>query len=101
MASQNIGIQGWFFGMDAATLTAMQTTWQTCLAAIAVAGQAYTVQGRQFTRAHLPYVSQMVMEINAALARAQGTRTTQTYARFSNSSGGQIPAPGVSFGDLT
>ena len=79
------GLQGYFFGLPAATLSTLLTQYTNCLTAIAVAGQSYTVSGRQFTRANLAEVGQMIMELNAALSRANGTQVTQTYAKFSNS----------------
>lgn len=82
------GIQGLFYGMDAATLTLMQTQWQACLAAIATAGQNYSIAGRTFTRANLSEVSQMLAEVNSALQRANGSRTTQTYGYFTGDYGG-------------
>lgn len=78
------GIRGLFWGMDAATLTLMQTQWQACLAAIATAGQNYSIAGRTFTRANLAEVAQMLAEINSALSRANGGRTTQTYGYFTS-----------------
>lgn len=77
-----MAIQGLFYGLDAATLTAMQSQWQACLAAIATAGQNYSIAGRTFTRANLAEVAQMLAEVNSALQRANGTRTTQTYGYF-------------------
>jgi hypothetical protein len=74
---------GRFYGLTAAQLTTMQTEWLACLSAIATAGQSYTIAGRQFNRANLAEVSQTLGDINDALARAQGTRTTQTFANFS------------------
>jgi hypothetical protein len=74
---------GRFYGLTAAQLTTMQTEWLACLSAIATAGQSYTIAGRQFNRANLAEVSQTIGDINDALARAQGTRTTQTFANFS------------------
>lgn len=78
------GIQGLFFGLDAATLTQLKTDYLSCLTAIAVAGQSYTIAGRQFNRANLAEVKQTIAEIQAALNRANGTSITQTFARFSN-----------------
>ena len=74
---------GRFYGLTAAQLTTMQMEWLACLSAIATAGQSYTIAGRQFNRANLAEVSQTIGDINDALARAQGTRTTQTFANFS------------------
>lgn len=74
---------GRFYGLTAAQLTTLQTNWLACLNAIAVAGQSYSIAGRQFNRANLAEVSQTLGDINDALARVNGTRTTQTYANFS------------------
>lgn len=78
------GIQGLFFGLDAATLAQLKADYLSCLTAIAVAGQSYTIAGRQFNRANLAEVKQTIAEIQAALNRANGTSITQTFARFSN-----------------
>ncbi len=73
---------GRFYGLTAAQLTTLQTNYLACLNAISVAGQSYTIAGRQFNRAHLAEVSQTLGDINDALARVQGNRTTQTFANF-------------------
>lgn len=72
-----------FYGLTVAQLTTLQTNWLACLNAIAVAGQSYTIGGRQFNRANLHEVGIVLSKINDALARANGSRTTQTYANFS------------------
>lgn len=81
MATYN-GITGKFFGLPVATLNAMLTTWLECLNAIAVAGQSYTIANRQFNRAQIEEVTAMVAEIQAAIERANGSRVTKTYSRF-------------------
>lgn len=81
MAAYN-GITGKFFDLPLTTLQAMLTTWLDCLNAIAVAGQSYTIAGRQFNRAQIEDVTNTIAEIQAAITRAQGTRTTKTFARF-------------------
>jgi hypothetical protein len=78
------GIQGIFFGLDASTLETMKTNYIACLNAIAVAGASYTIANRQFTRANLGDVRQTLAEIQAALTRANGTSTTQTFGNFSS-----------------
>jgi hypothetical protein len=77
-----MALTGRFYGLTAAQLTTLQSQFLECLSAIAVAGQSYTIAGRQFNRANLAEVSQTIGDINDALARVQGTRTTQTFARF-------------------
>jgi hypothetical protein len=71
-----------FYGLTAAQLTTLQTNWLACLNAIAVAGQSYSIAGRQFNRANLAEVNATLGAIGVALARVNGTRVTQTYANF-------------------
>ena len=78
-----MAIQGLFFGLDAATLTTLKSNYVACLTAIAVAGQSYSISGRTFTRANLSDVTKTLAEIQAALDRVGGTRSTQTYPNFS------------------
>jgi hypothetical protein len=73
---------GRFYALTAAQLTTLQTEYLACLSAIAVAGQSYTIAGRQFNRANLAEVAQTLGDVNDALARLNGTRTTQTFGRF-------------------
>lgn len=77
-------IQGIFVHLDLATLTAMQTQWTACLAAIATAHQSYSIAGRSFTRANLAEVSQTVGEIAYAISRKNGTVVRTVYADFSH-----------------
>lgn len=81
-----MAIEGIFFGLDAATLSTLKTNYVACLNAIAVAGQSYSISGRTFTRANLKEVSQMLAEVQAAIDRAAGTRTTSFYPNMSDSS---------------
>ena len=78
-----MAIQGIFFSLDAATLATLKTNYVACLTAIAVAGQSYSISGRTFTRANLAEVTKTISEIQAAIDRASGTRSTQTYPNFS------------------
>ena len=78
-----MAITGIFYGLPLATLQTMQTQWLACLAGIATAGQSYSIAGRQFTRANLSEVKDMVAELQAAIDLADGTRTTVTYPNFS------------------
>jgi len=80
-----MAIQGIFFGLDLASLTALKTNYLTCLNAIAVAGQSYSISGRTFTRANLAEVSQLLAETQTAIERLNGTRATQVYPRFGTS----------------
>lgn len=79
-----MAVQGLFFGLPLATLQQLQTDYTACLTAIAVAGQSYTISGRQFNRANLREVKETLAEIIAAVARANNTGTTETYARFAD-----------------
>lgn len=81
-----MAIQGLFYGLDAATLASLKTTYTECLTAIAVAGQSYSISGRVFTRPDLKEVADLLAEIVAAQDRANGassTRITQSYPNFS------------------
>lgn len=80
-----MAIEGLFFGLDAATLATLKADYVTCLQAIAVAGQSYSISGRTFTRANLQEVSQLLAEVQAAIDRASGTRITHFYPNMSNS----------------
>jgi len=81
MAAFN-GISGKFFGLPLATLQTLLAQYTDCLTAIAVAGQSYTIAGRQFNRAQIEDVSDAIAELQAAIERTNGTRVTKTYARF-------------------
>jgi len=81
-----MAIEGKFFGLDASTLATLKTNYVACLQAIAVAGQSYSISGRTFTRANLNEVSQMLAEVQAAIDRAAGTRTTSFYPNFNPAS---------------
>lgn len=81
-----MAIEGIFFGLDASTLATLKTNYVACLQAIAVAGQSYTISGRTFTRANLKEVAQMLAEVQAAIDRAAGNRTTQFYPNFNGGS---------------
>ena len=77
-----MAIKGTFFGLPLATLQTMQTQWLACLTGIATAGQSYQIAGRQFTRADLAEVKDTIAELQAAIDRASGTRTTYLYTNF-------------------
>ncbi len=78
-----MAIQGLFYDLTAAELATLRTEYLACLSAIAVAGQSYTIAGRQFNRASLGEVKELLAEISAAQARLAGTAApTQTFARF-------------------
>ncbi len=79
-----MAVTGDLFDLPLATLQQLQTDYSACLTAIAVAGQSYTIGGRQYNRANLPEVRATLAEITAAIARNQGTRITQTFARFAD-----------------
>lgn len=71
-----------FYGIDTATLTTLKTQYLECLTAIAVAGQSYTIAGRQFNRAQIGEVRETIAALQAALDRADGSSPTKTFARF-------------------
>ena len=84
MAGVPHGIRGLFFGLATSDLNTLKTNYLACLNAIAVAGASYTIAGRQFTRANLGEVSQMLAEVQAAIDRNAGTNPSQTFARFAD-----------------
>lgn len=67
-----------FFNLPAATLQTLLTDYTNCLIAISVAGQKYSIGGREFTRPDLKEVGNMIAELNAAIRYAAGTRVTRT-----------------------
>lgn len=75
-------LSGSFFGLPLSTLNALMADYQACLVAIATAGQEYTISGRTFKRPDLDKVRQTVMELQAAIDRANGVRQTSTYPAF-------------------
>ena len=74
------GLQRVFFGMPASQLQPLLTDAMNCLTGVLAAGQAYSIGGRQFTRANIAELRNTIMELNAAIAAANGTRTTVTVA---------------------
>ena len=76
------GVTGRFYGLSTATLNTLLTQYTDCLSAIAVAGQSYTIAGRQFNRAQIEDVANIIADIQDAITRAAGTRVTKTYSRF-------------------
>lgn len=77
-----MAVTGQFYGLPAATLASLLTTYTTALTAVATTGQSYAIAGRSFTRADLPEIRQTIAEIVAAQNRAAGTTRGQTYAGF-------------------
>ena len=61
-----MAIQGVFYDLTAAELATLRTEYLACLSAIAVAGQSYTIGGRQFNRANLKEVKDTLAEVVAA-----------------------------------
>ena len=77
-----MAVTGQFFGLPAATLSSLLTSYMTALTAIATTGQSYSIAGRSFTRGDLPELRQTIAEIVAAQNRAAGTTGGQKYAAF-------------------
>ena len=77
-----MAIKGSFFNLPAATLATFLTNYTDCLNAIATTGQSYNMYGRQFTRADLGKVQEIIAEIKAAQRKADGTRVTSVYPDF-------------------
>jgi hypothetical protein len=77
-------VTGKFIHLPAATLATMLTEWNACLSAIATSHQAYSIAGRQITRANLDEVSNIVAEICYAQKLQAGTLQRVTYSDMSN-----------------
>lgn len=88
-----MAFQGLFYGLDLATLTTLKTNLVNGLSAIAVAGQSYSISGRNFTRANMAELAQLIQEVQAAIDRLQGTRQTNLYPDFSRTPYGYGSAP--------
>ncbi len=70
-----------FIGLDLATLQSLQSDYVAAIRALAVS-QSYSLNGRSLTRSDLGLVKATLGEINAAIADAQGTSTTETLVSF-------------------
>lgn len=70
-----------FIGLDLATLQSLQSDYVAAIRALAVS-QSYSLNGRSLTRSDLGLVKSTLGEINAAIADAQGTSTTETLVSF-------------------
>ena len=79
------GVSGAFYGLPLSTLQTLQTSYIACLTAIATGGQSYSISGRSFNRGSLEEVKAIIAELQSAIDRAQGNRTTQTYPMFTQS----------------
>lgn len=73
-------VHGIYFGLDSATLQSMQTATVQCISDVKTVGQGHSFSGRSMTLASLESLQQDLMEINAALARANGSRIRRTRA---------------------
>lgn len=73
-------VHGIYFGTNAATLQSMQTATLQCISDVKTVGQGNSFSGRSMTLANLESLQQDLMEINAALAQANGTRVRRTRA---------------------
>lgn len=71
-----------FITFQPAELAALRASYLACLTAIATAGQSYTVAGRQFTRASIGEVKEILAQIGNAQARQSGKRARRTYSDF-------------------
>lgn len=72
-----------FIFLDPATLASLQTQFIACLAAIAVANQSYSIAGRQFTRANVGEVEQIVGKISFAIQYQSGRLTRNVLGNMS------------------
>jgi hypothetical protein len=77
-----MAIENSFVNLDLATVQELKSKFVECLAAIAVAGQSYTISGRTYTRANLNDVNKTVAELAAAEQFLSGKLRRRTYANF-------------------
>lgn len=70
-----------FLGLPIGTLTALQSSYIDAVTALA-ANQSYSLNGRSITRANLDQVMAALANINAAIALASNTTSSQTYVSF-------------------
>lgn len=73
---------GQFFGLPAATLQTLLAQYTAALSAVATRGQSYIIDGRSLSSADLGQIRQTIMEIQAAINQAAGTRRTSLYVGY-------------------
>lgn len=78
-----MAVSGILVGLTSAELTTLRTQYLAALTAIAQA-QSYSIGGKQFTKADLATVLNMMGEINHALSLLNGTAHRHLVADFSN-----------------
>lgn len=76
------GIQNQLLGLPLSILNPMRDEFVKALTAIAVVGQSYSIGERHFTNASINEVRQTLMEIQAAIAQASGSRRTRVGSNF-------------------
>jgi len=79
-------VTGKYIHLSSATLATMLTNLTTAHAA-ALAGQSYSIAGRQLTRANLAEISNELAEVSYAQSFQSGTVKRVTYADMSNNAG--------------
>lgn len=77
-----MAVQGIFYGLPLTTLQPLLSQYLNALTAIATRGEAYTVSGRSYKSGDLPEVRNTIAELQSAIDRLNGVRTTNTYPRF-------------------
>lgn len=77
-------LKGAFIGLDAATLAELKINYIAAIQAVAVAGQSYSIGGRQFTRANLNELTDTLKEVTFAQGVAAGTTVRRTVGRYRN-----------------
>ena len=69
-------------GLPLADLQELQSLYIQVLKDLATAGQSYSFPGRSFTRVQLGEVTQLLADVNTAIAKADNTRSQIAYARI-------------------
>lgn len=80
-----MAVQGFFFGLDSGTITAIRNDALASITAILKTGSSYSIGGRQLTRANLKELEETVLEATSALNRlaGAGSRITRVFPDYS------------------
>jgi len=74
--------KGTLVGLTQTELSDIRSAAVQCLTAAAVRGISYSIAGRSFTFPNLESAQALLEEVNYALQKLTGTRSTQVRANF-------------------
>ena len=72
-----------FYGLPVATLEELRDEYVAAIKAVATNGVSYSIGGRSLSRANLTEMRNTLGDVQAALARASGSRRRTLHADFS------------------